>query len=41
MTAEAFSVCVDFGSRPGADPLHAEAAQKIGSEIGRRGWQLP
>jgi len=35
-----FSVCVYCGSRPGELPAYAEAARSIGSEIGRRGWQL-
>ena len=35
-----FSVCVYCGSRPGELPAYAEAARAIGSEIGRRGWQL-
>jgi uncharacterized protein (TIGR00730 family) len=35
-----FSVCVYCGSRPGTSPAYAEAARDIGSEIGRRGWQL-
>ena len=35
-----FSVCVYCGSRPGAKPEFAAAAQAIGTEIGRRGWQL-
>jgi len=35
-----FSVCVYCGSRPGGLPAYAEAARNIGSEIGRRGWQL-
>ena len=36
----AFSVCVYCGSRPGELPAYAEAARHVGSEIGRRGWQL-
>ena len=35
-----FSVCVYCGSRPGKLPAYTEAAQAIGTEIGRRGWQL-
>ncbi|MEI6025175.1 MAG: TIGR00730 family Rossman fold protein [Betaproteobacteria bacterium] len=35
-----FSVCVYCGSRPGADPAHARAAQLTGQLIGQRGWQL-
>ncbi|HKW84179.1 MAG TPA: TIGR00730 family Rossman fold protein [Burkholderiaceae bacterium] len=34
------SVCVYCGSRPGAQSAYAEAARSIGTEIGRRGWQL-
>ncbi|HEY4069493.1 MAG TPA: TIGR00730 family Rossman fold protein, partial [Burkholderiaceae bacterium] len=40
MNHDSFSVCVYCGSRPGEAPVHAAAAQAIGSEIGRRGWQL-
>jgi uncharacterized protein (TIGR00730 family) len=35
-----FSVCVYCGSRPGELPAYAEAARALGTEIGRRGWQL-
>lgn len=35
-----FSVCVYCGSRPGELPAYAEAARTVGTEIGRRGWQL-
>jgi uncharacterized protein (TIGR00730 family) len=35
-----FSVCVYCGSRPGTSPGFAAAADAIGTEIGRRGWQL-
>jgi uncharacterized protein (TIGR00730 family) len=34
------SVCVYCGSRPGELPVYADAAQAVGTEIGRRGWQL-
>jgi uncharacterized protein (TIGR00730 family) len=34
------SICIYCGSRPGALPAYAAAARDIGSEIGRRGWQL-
>ena len=34
------SICVYCGSRPGADTAYALAAQAVGLEIGRRGWQL-
>lgn len=35
-----FSICVYCGSRPGELPAYADAARAIGTEIGRRGWQL-
>ncbi|MEP6873212.1 MAG: TIGR00730 family Rossman fold protein [Burkholderiales bacterium] len=35
-----FSICVYCGSRPGELPVYADAARTIGTEIGRRGWQL-
>ena len=34
------SICVYCGSRPGESGLYADAARHIGTEIGRRGWQL-
>jgi uncharacterized protein (TIGR00730 family) len=34
------SVCVYCGSRPGERAAYAEAAAGIGTEIGKRGWQL-
>ncbi len=34
------SLCVYCGSRAGTSAAYAEAARDIGSEIGRRGWQL-
>ena len=34
------SICVYCGSRPGTLPAYADAARHIGTEIGRRGWQL-
>jgi uncharacterized protein (TIGR00730 family) len=34
------SLCVYCGSRPGDLPAYADAAQAVGVEIGRRGWQL-
>ena len=34
------SICVYCGSRPGSQIGYAEAARGIGTEIGRRGWQL-
>ncbi len=35
-----FTLCVYCGSRPGALPAYGEAARAVGTEIGRRGWQL-
>ena len=35
-----FSVCVYCGSRPGADPCHAEAARELGRLVGERGARL-
>jgi uncharacterized protein (TIGR00730 family) len=35
-----FSVCVYCGSRDGDSPGFAAAASAVGTEIGRRGWQL-
>jgi uncharacterized protein (TIGR00730 family) len=34
------SLCVYCGSRSGELPAYTEAAQAVGREIGRRGWQL-
>ncbi len=34
------NVCVFCGSRPGAQPAYAAAAEQIGTAIGRRGWGL-
>ena len=34
------SICVYCGSRPGELPAYTEAARAVGTEIGRRGWQL-
>ena len=34
------SLCVYCGSRPGVAPAYTEAAQAVGLEIARRGWQL-
>ena len=34
------SICVYCGSRSGTLPEFAQAAQSVGAEIGRRGWQL-
>ncbi|MBI5268808.1 MAG: TIGR00730 family Rossman fold protein [Burkholderiales bacterium] len=35
-----FTVCVYCGSRPGGSPAFADAARRLGDEIGRRGWAL-
>ena len=35
-----FSICVYCGSRPGLQPEFAQAAQRVGEWIGRRGGQL-
>ncbi len=40
MAEPAFSVCVYLGSRPGSNPLFAEAATAVGRFIGRHGGQL-
>lgn len=40
MPSSSFSVCVYCGSRFGSNPAYRQAAQTIGAEIGRRGWQL-
>jgi uncharacterized protein (TIGR00730 family) len=37
---KSFSICVYCGSRPGDSPHFVELAQRVGSEIGRRGWRL-
>jgi len=34
------SICVYCGSRHGELPAYTEAARAVGTEIGRRGWQL-
>jgi uncharacterized protein (TIGR00730 family) len=34
------SLCVYCGSRPGSEAAYAEAARRIGREVGARGWQL-
>ena len=34
------SVCVYCGSRAGELPAYTDAARAVGTEIGRRGWQL-
>jgi len=40
MTDPLFSLCVYCGSRPGADPAFAKAAQDVGHWIGSHGGQL-
>ncbi len=40
MTRAPFSVCVYCGSRNGARPSYRELALRLGTAIGRRGWQL-
>ncbi|MEO7150823.1 MAG: TIGR00730 family Rossman fold protein [Burkholderiaceae bacterium] len=39
-TVTRWSICVYCGSRDGDSPAYAEAAHRVGTEIGRRGWQL-
>ena len=40
MAEPAFSICVYCGSRPGENPLFAQAAADVGRWIGERGGQL-
>ena len=40
MTQPAFSLCVYCGSRPGAQPQYAQAAEFVGRWIGQHGGQL-
>ena len=40
MAEPAFSICVYCGSRPGENPLFADAARAVGAWIGERGGQL-
>ncbi len=40
MAEPAFSICVYCGSRPGENPLFAEAARAVGRWIGEHGGQL-
>lgn len=40
MAEPAFSICVYCGSRPGENPLFAQAAVSVGRWIGERGGQL-
>ena len=37
---DAISVCVFCGSRSGADPAYATAAETLGGAIGQKGWRL-
>jgi len=39
-TASVFTVCVYCGSRDGASPAYAQAAQAMGQAIAQRGWHL-
>ena len=39
-TTTPLSICVYCGSRHGERPAYTAAAQALGTEIGRRGWQL-
>ena len=40
MADPSFSICVYCGSRPGENPLFADAARAVGAWIGERGGQL-
>jgi uncharacterized protein (TIGR00730 family) len=40
MTGVPFSVCVYCGSRNGVRPAYLDLALRLGTAIGRRGWQL-
>ncbi|MBU2993100.1 TIGR00730 family Rossman fold protein [Octadecabacter sp. 1_MG-2023] len=40
MAALPFSVCVYCGSRDGADPAYAEAAEDVGAMLAAKGWRL-
>jgi uncharacterized protein (TIGR00730 family) len=40
MTTPTFSLCVYCGSRPGTDPVYADAARAVGEWIGHHGGQL-
>lgn len=40
MNSPSLSVCVYCGSRDGAEPAYARAAEAVGALIGRRGWRL-
>jgi hypothetical protein len=40
MAMSRLSVCIYCGSRDGASAAYAAAAETVGTQIGRRGWQL-
>jgi len=40
MTSPLFSVCVYCGSRDGANPAYAQAAEDTGTMLARNGWRL-
>ena len=40
MNNDLFTLCVYCGSRHGNDGAFTDAAHQIGTEIGKRGWQL-
>ena len=40
MKGSTFSLCVYCGSRTGAQPAYAQAADDVGTLIAQRGWQL-
>ncbi len=40
MKPAAVTLCVFCGSRPGANPAHAQATQALGQELAARGWNL-
>lgn len=40
MNSDLFTLCVYCGSRRGNDAAFADAAHQVGTEIGKRGWQL-
>lgn len=40
MTPSKLRVCVYCGSRPGTDPAFLNSARRMGTTIGRRGWEL-
>ena len=38
--SQTLSICVYCGSRSGSEAAYAQAADEVGTQIGRRGWQL-